>query len=196
MAFTALRPNTGKTRTGDKFIEEVYITYNNLVVGRSRKLFPSNDYNVGLQALLPMDKKSPDLYGGSTDPGSLFQITKSGETWSRPSLITPTINTPKSLESTASITPDGKTIYFASDRGNGQGGLDIYKTSMLANGSWGPPVNLGPEINTKANEDAPSSTLIKTHFYSDGHNTMGGRDIFVTRLLGAKWTILKTWDIR
>ena len=191
MAFTALRPNTGKTRTGDKFIEEVYITYNNSGGWTEPKVVPvAHDYNVGTAGIAADGQKMLIFMGGSTDPGSLFQITKSGDIWSRPSLITPTINTPKFLESTASITPDGKTIYFASDRGNGQGGLDIYKTSMLANGSWGPPVNLGPEINTKANEDAPfihpdQKTLF---FTSDGHNTMGGRDIFVTRLLGNKWS--------
>ena len=191
MAFTALRPNTGKTRTGDKFIEEIYITYNNSGGWTEPKVVPvAHDYNVGTAGIAADGQKMLIFMGGSTDPGSLFQITKSGDTWSRPSLITPTINTPKFLESTASITPDGKTIYFASDRGNGQGGLDIYKTTMLANGSWGPPVNLGPEINTKANEDAPfihpdQKTLF---FTSDGHNTMGGRDIFVTRLVGNKWS--------
>ncbi len=35
------------------------------------------------------------------------------------------------------------------------GGLDIYRTTMQANGTWSTPANLGPEINTKANEDAP-----------------------------------------
>ncbi len=191
MAFTALRPNTGKTRTGDKFIEEIYITYNNSGGWTEPKVVPvAHDYNVGTAGIAADGQKMLIFMGGSTDPGSLFQITKSGDIWSSPSLITPTINTPKFLESTASITPDGKTIYFASDRGNGLGGLDIYKTTMLSNGSWGPPVNLGPEINTKANEDAPfihpdQKTLF---FTSDGHNTMGGRDIFVTRLVGSKWS--------
>ncbi len=128
--------------------------------------------------------------GGATDPGGLFQITKTGDGWSKPGLLTPTINTPKYLESTASITPDGKTIYFASDRLNGMGGLDIYRTTMQANGTWSTPANLGPEINTKANEDAPfihpdQKTLF---FTSDGHNSMGGRDIFVTKLVNNKWT--------
>ena len=169
----------------------MYITYNNSGGWTEPKVVPvAHDYNVGTAGIAADGQKMLIFMGGSTDPGSLFQITKSGDTWSRPSLITPTINTPKFLESTASITPDGKTIYFASDRGNGQGGLDIYKTTMLANGSWGPPVNLGPEINTKANEDAPfihpdQKTLF---FTSDGHNTMGGRDIFVTRLVGNKWS--------
>ncbi len=191
MAYTALRPNTGKTRTSDKFIEEIYITYNSSGAWSEPKLVPiAHDYNVGTAGLAADGQKMLIFMGGASDPGSLFQIVKAGDAWSKPSLITPTINNPKYLESTASITPDGKTIYFASDRISGQGGLDIYKTTLLANGTWSPPVNLGPEVNTKANEDAPfihpdQKTLF---FTSDGGNTMGGRDIFVSRLVSNKWT--------
>jgi outer membrane protein OmpA-like peptidoglycan-associated protein len=192
MAFTALRPNTGKTRSGDKFIEEIYITYNNAGTWSEAKLVSiAHDYNVGTAGISADGQKMLIFMGGASDPGSLFQITKAGETWSKPSLITSTINTPKYLESTASITPDGKTIYFASDRLGGQGGLDIYKTTLQANGSWSAPVNLGNKINSKYNEDAPyihpdQKTLF---FTSDGHNTMGGRDIFVTKLVNNGWTI-------
>jgi len=191
MAYTALRPNTGKTRTGDKFIEEIYITYNNSGTWSEPKVVPiAHEYNVGTAGVSPDGQKMLIFMGGATDPGSLFQITKTGDSWGRPSLVTPNLNTPKFLESTASITPDGKTIYFASDRTGGHGGLDIYKTTQQANGTWSNPVNLGPEVNTKANEDAPfihpnQKTLF---FTSDGHNSMGGRDIFMTQLVGAKWT--------
>src|SRR6202008_2787527 len=103
LAFTALRPNTGKTRTGDKFIEEIYITYNNSGGWTEPKVVPvAHDYNVGTAGIAADGQKMLIFMGGSTDPGSLFQITKSGETWSKPSLITPSINTPKYLESTAS----------------------------------------------------------------------------------------------
>ncbi len=191
MAYTALRPNTGKTRTGDKFIEEIYITYNNSGAWSEPKVVPiAHDYNVGTAGISADGQKMLIFMGGAADPGSLFQITKAGDTWSKPSLITPSINTPKYLESTASITPDGKTIYFASDRLGGQGGLDIFKTTLQSNGSWTAPVNLGGQINTSANEDAPfihpdQKTLF---FTSDGHNTMGGRDIFVSRLNNNAWT--------
>ena len=191
MAFTALRPNNGKTRTGDKFIEEIYISYNVNGSWSEPKVIPiAHDYNVGTAGISADGQKMIIFMGGSTDPGGLFQITKSGTDWSKPSLLTPNINTPKYLESTASITPDGKTIYFASDRLNGYGGLDIYKTVLQPNGSWSAPVNLGPGINTKANEDAPfihpdQKTLF---FTSDGHNSMGGRDIFMTKLVGDKWS--------
>lgn len=191
LAYTALRPNTGKTRTNDKFIEEIYISYNNSGAWTEPKVVPlAHDYNVGTAGMSADGQKMLIFMGGSMDPGGLFQITKSGESWSKPSLITPGINTPKYLESTASITPDGKTVYFASDRIGGMGGLDIYKTTMQANGTWSAPVNLGAPVNTKSNEDAPfihpdQKTLF---FTSDGHNSMGGRDIFMTKMVGNQWS--------
>jgi outer membrane protein OmpA-like peptidoglycan-associated protein len=192
MAFTALRPNTGKTRSGDKFIEEVYISYNDQGSWSEAKVIPiASEYNVGTAGISPDGQKMIIFMGSTTDPGSLFQVSKSGDGWGKPALIAPTINTPKFLESTASITPDGKTIYFASDKAGGLGGLDIYKTTLQTNGTWTSPVNLGAPINTKANEDAPfihpdQKTLF---FTSEGHNSMGGRDIFMTKLVKDKeWT--------
>jgi len=191
MAFTALRPNTGKTRSGDKFIEEVYISTNSSGNWSEPKVIPiASEYNVGTAGISADGQKMIIFMGSVTDPGSLFQITKTGDGWSKPSLVTPTLNNPRFLEATASITPDGKVIYFSSDRQGGMGGLDIYKTTLQANGTWSAPVNLGPSINTKANEDAPfihpdQKTLF---FTSDGPKSMGGRDIFVTRLVNDKWT--------
>jgi outer membrane protein OmpA-like peptidoglycan-associated protein len=191
MAYTALRPNTGKTRTGDKFIEELYISYNNNGTWTEPQQIPlAHEYNVGTGGISADGQKMIVFMGGATDPGGLYQIAKTGDAWSKPALLTPNLNTPKYLESTASITPDGKTIYFASDRLGGQGGLDIYKTTLLANGSWSAPANLGVPVNTKADEDAPfihpdQKTLF---FTSNGHNSMGGRDIFMSKLVGEKWS--------
>lgn len=189
MAFTALRPNTGRTRSADKFIEEIYISYNKSGNWTEPVVVPvTSEYNVGTAGISPDGQRMLIFMGGATDPGNLFVITRSGETWSKPGVLAPSINT-KYLESTASITPDGKTIYFASDKIGGKGGMDIYKTDLLANGTWSAPSPL-LEINTPANEDAPfihpdQKTLF---FTSDGHNTMGGRDIFVTKLVNGKWT--------
>lgn len=190
MAFTALRPNTGRTRTGDKFIEEIYVSYNQSGSWSVPKaLNISNDYNVGTAGISPDGQKMLIFIGGVNDPGNLFQIMKSGENWSKPSVIAPPINT-KFMETTASITPDGKTIYFASDRPGSVGGLDIWRIDQKDDGSWSAPVNLGPEVNSKANEDAPfihpdQRTLF---FTSDGPRSMGGRDIFQSKLVNGQWT--------
>ncbi len=189
MAFTALRPNTGKTRSGDKFIEEIYISYNQSGSWSEPKVVPvASEYNIGTAGMSADGQKMLIFMGGIDDQGSLFQINKAGENWSKPSILASTINS-KYLESTASITPDGKVIFFASNRQGGLGGLDIWKIEMKSAGVWSAPVNLGPEVNSKDNEDAPfihpdQKTLF---FTSDGHNTMGGRDIFQTKLINGKW---------
>ncbi len=190
LAFTGLRPNTGKTRSGDKFIEEILLSNNQSGTWSLPQVVNVfSEYNVGTAGISPDGQKMLIFIGGASDPGNLFQINRSGNDWSKPTLISPVINS-LSLETTASITPDGKTIYFASDRKGGKGGLDIYKTTMLTNGTWSAPVNLGAPVNTEANEDAPfihpdQKTL---YFTSDGHNTMGGRDIFKTTSIGSTWT--------
>lgn len=190
MAYTALRPNTGKTRSGDKLIEEIYIAYNQSGSWTEPKVVPvASEYNVGTAGISSDGQRMLIFMGGVTDPGGIYVINRAGDSWSKPTVVNPVINTPKFLESTASITPDGKTIYFASDRSGGQGGMDIWRTTLQNNGTWSSPVNLGAPINTKANEDAPfihpdQKTLF---FTSDGHNTMGGRDIFTTKLIANKW---------
>lgn len=190
LAYTALRPNTGKTRSADKFIEEIYISYNQTGSWTEPRLVSlASDYNVGTAGISADGQKMLVFMGGVTDPGNLFQISKSGEAWSKPTLINNLINSPQ-LESTASISPDGKTIYFASDRRGTLGGMDIWKMEQRPDGSWAAPVNLGAPVNTKDNEDAPfihpdQKTLF---FTSDGHTTMGGRDIFIARLEGGRWS--------
>ncbi len=190
MAYTALRPNTGKTRSNEKFIEEVYISYNQSGVwSEPKKIEITSEYNVGTAGLSADGQQMLIFIGAAGGAGNLYSIDKSGDKWSVPATLGNKINS-RSLESTASITPDGKTMYFASNRPGGYGGLDIYVIKKLESGEWGEPVNLGPKVNSKYNEDAPfihpdQWTLF---FTSDGHNTMGGRDIFVTRLFNEEWT--------
>lgn len=89
------------------------------------------------------------------------------------------INT-KGHEPSAFLTPDEKTLYFTSNSYEGNGGRDIFTTTLNADSTWGEPVNLGAKINTQFDEDAPfltndGNTLF---FSSNGHNTIGGYDIF------------------
>ncbi|WP_166363691.1 PD40 domain-containing protein [Perlabentimonas gracilis] len=95
--------------------------------------------------------------------------------------------TSKFNESHAAVSPDGKTLYFTSDRPGGRGGLDIYKSSQDSRGRWGDPVNLGPRVNTELDEDTPFLTPDGRYlfFSSQGHNSMGGFDIFYVDLNGS-----------
>jgi outer membrane protein OmpA-like peptidoglycan-associated protein len=93
------------------------------------------------------------------------------------------INT-KFWESHATVSNDGKTLYLTSNRKDGVGNMDIYASKLLAGGDWGVPVNLGTVINTPLNEDTPFITGNDSllYFSSQGHENMGGYDIFVSRL--------------
>lgn len=86
-------------------------------------------------------------------------------------------------DSQPTISYDGKTLIFASNRPGGIGGVDLYMSTKQENGEWGPAVNLGPTINTPDNELTPflhsdSQTL---YFSSKGHKGLGGYDIFFSK---------------
>ena len=107
-----------------------------------------------------------------------------GGEWSQIRSLSDKINLPGSWESQPSISADGLTLYFVSDRIGGFGGYDIYRSNKSVTGEWGTPVNLGPAINSRGNEKSPFiHTDGKTlYFSSDGLMGLGGYDIFYTKL--------------
>jgi outer membrane protein OmpA-like peptidoglycan-associated protein len=85
------------------------------------------------------------------------------------------------------LTPCCSTMYFVSDMPGGFGGTDIYMTTY-ADGQWGTPENLGPDVNTAGNEMFPYyDEDDNLYFSSDAHNTMGGLDVFITYFNGERW---------
>lgn len=76
-----------------------------------------------------------------------------------------------------SLSPDGNTLYFASNQEGGFGGWDIY-VSTWAGGAWTTPRNLGASINTAGNEVTPFFDGNNLYFSSDWHNGLGGMDVF------------------
>lgn len=136
---------------------------------------------------------SPDgsqmfVYKG-TGEGDIYLSRKKGLTWTEPESVGDKINLPKSSELSCSITSDGKTLYFSSTRPGGYGGLDIWK-SQLIKGVWSEPLNMGPKINTKEDEDAPfiHPDGITLYYSTKGKKTMGGYDIVYTVLEKNGWT--------
>ena len=97
--------------------------------------------------------------------------------------LTGDINSP-AWETHCTLTPDGKTIFFTSNRPGGYGGLDIYRIRKLPNGDWSKAEILPPPINTPFDEDAPfihpSGNLL--YYSSNGVNSMGGCDVFFARI--------------
>lgn len=108
--------------------------------------------------------------------------------WTEPVQIN--INQPDSWESTPAFSPDGRHLYFSSNRRGGFGGLDLYSAQMDSRGRFTRVRNLGPEINTPGNESFPHiSENGKMYFSSDGHAGYGMLDIFVVNRVNGKTSI-------
>lgn len=120
----------------------------------------------------------PDGYGSC----DIYYAVRTDSGWSRPYNIGPPINT-HYWESQPCLSPDNRDLYFVSNRPGGYGGSDIYVSHLQPNGTWGKPVNLGPDINTSGDESSPfihadNQTL---YFASDGWPGVGGVDLYYSR---------------
>jgi len=113
------------------------------------------------------------------DGGSIYESTLVGETWTEPVKMSDKINS-SAWETHLAITSDGNTIYFISNRKGGEGGRDIWRVKKLPDGEWSDALNMGPVLNTPYEEDAvfisPDENTL--YFSSQGHNSMGGFDVF------------------
>ncbi|OFY58860.1 MAG: hypothetical protein A2V50_01115 [Bacteroidetes bacterium RBG_19FT_COMBO_42_10] len=139
------------------------------------------------------DGKTLFLYSSTGYDGIIYSSTYENGAWSPLVKLNDNINT-KYWESHATISHDNKKLYFTSNRKtkSSLGGLDIYVSVRDSSGDWGPPVNLGPVINTPYHEETPFlSSDDKTLFFSSrGHYNMGGYDIFYSTLLeNGQWSV-------
>ena len=102
--------------------------------------------------------------------------------WSEPENLGPNINSGY-WDSSPCLSPDNRVLYFSSNRPGGIGGKDLYMSNRLANGKWGPAINMGPFINTIGDETAPYMHADNQSFYftSDGLPGYGGTDLFICR---------------
>ncbi|PID91624.1 MAG: hypothetical protein CSA96_07260 [Bacteroidetes bacterium] len=118
------------------------------------------------------------LYYNDEYIGNLYYSRLKEGIWQKARKMGENIST-KYWESNACFSPDGKYIYFTSNRKGGYGGLDIYRSKRLDGDKWGSPENLGPTINTQYNEETPAITEDGTLYFSSyGHSNMGGYDVF------------------
>jgi outer membrane protein OmpA-like peptidoglycan-associated protein len=133
--------------------------------------------------------------GDNRDPND-YDLYVAKPSWARGVLSLQNVRALTSLneaayfESQPSLTKDGKTIYFASDRKGGQGGVDIWSSTRISGDEWSKPQPLGTTINTLCDEITPfinsNGTLI---FASNGHSTVGGYDLFQSPALGSGFDI-------
>lgn len=124
----------------------------------------------------------------------LFKATKTGDDFSKPEALT--LNSKNYSIKNPSVSPDGKTIYFASNMPGGFGNFDIYKASIESGGQIGTPVNMGQKVNTEGQEMFPYiSTKNTLYFSSTGHLGLGGMDVFYTKEIDGKMAPIRNVGI-
>ena len=107
----------------------------------------------------------------------LYSATKSGNEWNEVKEMS--FNSNEYSVGHPSLSPDGKTLYFASDMPGGLGGTDLYKVAVDSTGNFGTPENLGEPVNTEFDETFPFMDTDGTlYFSSNGHAGLGLFDIF------------------
>jgi hypothetical protein len=192
LIFTSNRPDSkgGKRdyAIDGHYYEDIYISYKTDSGWTAAKPISdsinTNDHDASVS--LSPDGRKLLIYRYSDDnlvgygSGDLYMSTDLGTTWSAPEKLGPAINNGRSWEPSASISEDGRMVFFSSDKQGGIGGTDLYYSIMDFNGQWGPAILLDSMINTERDEDSPfihpdGHTL---YFSSKGHNSMGGFDLF------------------
>lgn len=143
-------------------------------------------YNEGAQTISPDGKYL--FFTGCNRPDGLgrcdiYVSHREGKDWGEAYNVGKPVNS-EYWESQPAISPDGRTLYFISNRPGGFGGYDIWKSTITEDAKWGPAINLGPEINTPFDENTPflhadGKTL---YFSSDGWPGFGNKDIFYSRM--------------
>jgi hypothetical protein len=109
-----------------------------------------------------------DLYIGNASEGGISNPVRLGQ------------STRRFWDAQPALSPDGRSLFFASDRPGGFGGVDLYVSHRNPSGRWTRPVNLGPGVNTPCDELTPfaSSDGQWLYFSSSGHSSVGGYDLF------------------
>jgi tetratricopeptide (TPR) repeat protein len=200
LVFTARRSDTEGGRmdeAGDyKYFEDIYVSewdeesgewgqayaatgeLNTVTYDAVLSIFPSG---TGMYVYKNTVNTTGDIYYSEYRPGS-------GE-WSAAQKMPRPVNT-SYFEGSVSQTADGSTLYFVSERPEGQGQGDIYVATKKGSG-WSSPKNLGQIINTELDEKFvfihPNGKTL--YFASDGHQTMGSYDIFKSELVNGEWSI-------
>jgi outer membrane protein OmpA-like peptidoglycan-associated protein/tetratricopeptide (TPR) repeat protein len=191
--FTSRRnKNVGgkKDYRDEKFYEDMYIARKTEKGFTPATQFSLEDKYVGLvlntpkhDAVVSLSHDEKKLFTYKDDKVFISELNNDGS-WSGPTVLSETINPKKGYQPHASLSADGNTLYFSSERKEGKGKLDLYRSKKQSDGTWGPAENLGDVINTQENEDSPYITPDGTYLYfsSKGHNSIGGYDIFRAKI--------------
>jgi len=174
-----------------KYFEDVYVSYKDFKADKwgEPELLSNISSPRSNQATISVsgDGQKLFIYKDIKGDGQIHvsEYDDKTETYARPKILGEgsDINKEDAWETHATLSADGRTLYFVSDREGGLGGRDIYKSVILPNGKWSMAQNLGAPINTPYDEESPffhpdGKTL---YFSSNGENSIGGFDIFYTK---------------
>lgn len=205
MYFTSRRGNTtgGKVNPDDQeYFEDIYTaewneaaqqwdSVTNNIERLNTEGFDAMSYisRDGLYAIIVYNNTATDAkkLTGSSDICEA-EYTKKGK-WGPPKVIAnKTINT-SFMEGAATLTADGNTMYFVSDRKGDKRSTDIYMVQRQGK-KWGIAQALSDSVNTVGRETTPYITPDGRYlfFSSDGHTGMGGLDVYVCENTGSGWT--------
>lgn len=181
-----LRPDSSnlnviEQETGEYF-EDIYISYKDRYGNwQEPELLNLNTAGHDATVNVSADGQKLYIYRDDDGDGNIYESQLVGETWTEPVKMNEKINS-TAWETHIAVSADESTIYFVSNRKGGFGGRDIYRIVLLPNGRWSDALNLGSVINTPLDEDAvfvsPDGKTL--YFSSQGHNSMGGFDVFTT----------------
>ena len=157
-------------------------------------LFSKNlvfDFHVGAISFTPDNKylyytKTVRLKKGGESRLKIYIVTFNGRDWVNEQEISINSNTFDNAH--PAVSPDGKLLYFVSNRPGGYGGKDLYVVERKPNGEYGSVRNLGPEVNTFGDEMYPYVSKDNIlYFASDGHIGFGGLDLFKSEFVDGEW---------
>lgn len=191
LIFTSTRENTtgGKRDDDSYYYEDIYVSY----YKNGKWSIPTNTLNVNgknhdATAGISADGKVLFIYQASNG-GDIFKSELLGGEYQKIDRMDKEINT-NAQETSASLSYDGTTLYFTSEREGGYGGSDIYYTKKDSKGRWSDAVNMGAAVNTPYDENNVFMSIDEKSLYfsSNGHKSMGGYDVYRSDLVDGRWT--------
>jgi outer membrane protein OmpA-like peptidoglycan-associated protein len=193
MVFTSRRPdNEDMAPDGRGYFEDMYITTHEngawvqaKNMGKPLNVKGQHDATIGLSP----DGHTLFVYTDKKGNGDIFRSSDEEGTWSKPEQLGKNVNSDYH-DPDASLSFDGKRLYFTTNKPGGYGQHDIYYADWDAEKErWGESHNIGDVLNTPYEERSvfihPDGETM--YFSSTGHNTMGGYDLFYSKLVDGVW---------
>jgi outer membrane protein OmpA-like peptidoglycan-associated protein len=166
---------------------------NNKVIfaAKEKRIIPRDQMYDGSENMVDLRKgyvATSDLYEAILDGDLLNAVNQTGASLHFSDF---------SWESHPSLSADGSVLFFSSDRPNNNKGTDIWFSIRKSYDSWSEPINCGDNINSDCDELTPfiSKNGKELYFSSSGHETVGGYDIFVSKVSEKFWQLIRSNDM-